>query len=874
MPADTSGVHARRHSVRKSSGDDDLEVRRARGELSCAECRRLKLKCDKKIPCGSCAVRRGCPSICPNGSLSSGQGMSRFVLADTTELHGKIQEMGQRIRQLEDALAIFQAGVSNETHPLLRPELLSIKFGPERLIAPEREKPRRDHSVDSIDALGTLTIGERGDAKYFGRSAGSETLFLAGAELEPPIDEDDDYSPLAAEIARLSSSFPFNDGFAVTERTLDLLYTYLPEQPRAWTLCETYLEHAAWSFRPLKRDEIIDDLLTPVYKLKKQRATDPTVPHSVSAHKLAVLYCLFAIGALVDLTLPPFNAEARNYHHLGRAALSSRSVFDSPEIATVQAVLLMANFHTLGGKRYTMDSAWSLTSLACKLSQTLIVDRDPARWHMDPKTVQRRRNLFWELFAHEHFLSLALGRPAAIRLSYCDCEFPYDDEQTLDDKGQPRIGHHRWKIEFARDILAVVTESVLTADPPSYETILDLDRKVREKVLPEHLDVFLSPHDEHYTPFTFMKGGLLSQYRAITLLYIHRSFFAQAMLDHPANPLRSAYAPSFLAAYRCASKMIKTSLNHFERFPELCLRWWNVWTHLFSAAITVGCIVTRAPSSTMASSAFIELGLACDMFAKGAVHSRRARSGFAVLCKLRLKAFKAYSQFMSGGKLPKSEDTNYCDDELAIFGGHTRVLVSKMMSRWQIDKAGCNGKSPKQLNGSSPAASTDSAPASPMTEVHPSLVEYLSLLPPGSQVPSPPSASEGLTDSEAAARQSAFSYVTGPAHKPTALPSLTQQFTPALCNGWTAPSTTLNGNGGPSTLTSGTTTQMPPDASMFFDMYGQSFPTTDATAPLHATEDAGLMDLGMLISGESAIDEQWMSFMRDTVLTDKNSRHA
>jgi hypothetical protein len=36
------------------------------GELSCAECRRLKLKCDKKVPCGSC-VRRGCESICPCG---------------------------------------------------------------------------------------------------------------------------------------------------------------------------------------------------------------------------------------------------------------------------------------------------------------------------------------------------------------------------------------------------------------------------------------------------------------------------------------------------------------------------------------------------------------------------------------------------------------------------------------------------------------------------------------------------------------------------------------------------------------------------------------------------------------------------------------
>lgn len=39
------------------------------GELSCAECRRLKLRCDKKLPCGSC-LRRGCESICPLGDVS------------------------------------------------------------------------------------------------------------------------------------------------------------------------------------------------------------------------------------------------------------------------------------------------------------------------------------------------------------------------------------------------------------------------------------------------------------------------------------------------------------------------------------------------------------------------------------------------------------------------------------------------------------------------------------------------------------------------------------------------------------------------------------------------------------------------------------
>ena len=81
--------------------------------------------------------------------------------------------MSERIRQLEDALAIFQAGISHERHPLLRDELLTIKFGPEvrRTVDDEHQ---RDMLSASIDALGTLTLGEHGESKYFGRSAGSE----------------------------------------------------------------------------------------------------------------------------------------------------------------------------------------------------------------------------------------------------------------------------------------------------------------------------------------------------------------------------------------------------------------------------------------------------------------------------------------------------------------------------------------------------------------------------------------------------------------------------------------------------------------------------------------------------------------------------
>jgi hypothetical protein len=134
-----------------------------------------------------------------------------------------------------------------------------------------------------------------------------------------------------------------------------------------------------------------------------------------------------------------------------------------------------------------------------------------------------------------------------------------------------------YKYIFTRDVFASVLELTLAANPPSYETILDLDRKVREKILPPSLNVFLTKDDDDVTPSVYMRGCLLSLYRTVTMLYIHRSFFAQAVLDHPVNPLRSPYAPSFLAAYRCASVIIKNSISNFERFPDLCMRYDNFY---------------------------------------------------------------------------------------------------------------------------------------------------------------------------------------------------------------------------------------------------------------------------------------------------------
>ena len=87
--------------------------------------------------------------------------------------------MSQRIRQLEDALAVSHASESKERHPLLREELLSLKFGSDLQLV-------KEESDDEISlSFGTLTLTDSGGSKYFGLSAGSLVIFPFPVYLGP-----------------------------------------------------------------------------------------------------------------------------------------------------------------------------------------------------------------------------------------------------------------------------------------------------------------------------------------------------------------------------------------------------------------------------------------------------------------------------------------------------------------------------------------------------------------------------------------------------------------------------------------------------------------------------------------------------------------
>lgn len=168
---------------------------------------------------------------------------------------------------------------------------------------------------------------------------------------------------LPDEIKQIAGGFPFSTGPFPRPKIRALIKENLPTYERATSLVEAYLENLSWFSRPIKREQAMEELLPLLYKREWTEASEEDrTRESPEMHQLALALGLFSCGAVVDLTLPPHNAEAILYNHLCRAALSLESVFASSSFETVQTVVLISKFEFFTSKKATLESAWKLLS--------------------------------------------------------------------------------------------------------------------------------------------------------------------------------------------------------------------------------------------------------------------------------------------------------------------------------------------------------------------------------------------------------------------------------------------------------------------------------------------------------------------------------
>ncbi|KAI5997760.1 hypothetical protein EDC04DRAFT_3125432 [Pisolithus marmoratus] len=693
------------------------EHKRNRGQRACAECTRLKIKCDKQVPCQSCR-RRGCTALCPNGILPTGQG-TRSVVAAMEYLYRQLTKMSERVQKLEDALSELQAKHSTEPHPLLRPELVGASQHDDDVGPPSTHDPAvAENTSELVEALGTWSISDSGVSHFFGPTGGSHvSITPSHIDSQNPTNNSSDSArdskslQLPQEIENLSRAFPFNPDY-LTLNVENLVKTYLPTWQRACYLAEVYLDQGMALSLSVSKDHILSELLPVHY-------TDG-VPHVTQAgnnpHQLSLLLLIFAIGALLDPKQEPGNVWAELYHQVARAAFCLQSVIDQPSLETIQALRLLSIYNAvsgneLAGKETSMQTSWSLVALTAPLALRVLSsqDRDGLKWGLpDDITTTRRRVVFWELFVADVWNSLDAGRPPTLSLPYIDCQFPGGGSPH--DKVHIDSDSRSWVFQFASYCVADVAARTLTSNPPNYSTIRELDRKVRNFPVTPAAEEFAAaacgdvPAKPAGRDMIFTESVIrliMSNAREVLLLYIHRSYFVQAITENPTNPLRSPYAQSFLASYRASLTILRTIRLQYDLHPKLTAGLWPIWTYAFSASIVFGTIVTHGPRSLMASDAMKELHDAHHLFSKASSRSRRAQEALPIITKLMRRAENALLYARNDMPHELGQQWDVSDDTADIFAGRTKIVYSKRQTTGRMLERSMNSDGSARQSSSS-----------------------------------------------------------------------------------------------------------------------------------------------------------------------------
>jgi hypothetical protein len=188
-------------------------------------------------------------------------------LAGAEQLHEKIFQLSDRVRQLEDALECLQSRCSNQSHPLLSPELLRIKTSQELYGTIMNPSPSSSNNVPPpSSSSGTTPASSAVDHSVMNSRDGSlreldninrnnnngdpsprgadlmETTTTTTIATEPG--REPTGPEVAPDILQLSTTFPFPWMMDVSIRKR--IRDALPPKAEAQRICEEARANALW----------------------------------------------------------------------------------------------------------------------------------------------------------------------------------------------------------------------------------------------------------------------------------------------------------------------------------------------------------------------------------------------------------------------------------------------------------------------------------------------------------------------------------------------------------------------------------------------------------------------------------------------------
>ncbi|KNZ76146.1 hypothetical protein J132_11368 [Termitomyces sp. J132] len=583
-------------------------------------------------------------------------------MAQAQKLSEQVKFLHARVRELEAALAMSR--VSEERDDGFRAD---------------HEAGQAD-CVDAVsEAIGSLSLGVDGQAKYHGESAGSE--------------HEESHSPpryhldLPDEILNLMNAFPF--GFKDCPYNKSIFIRYLPHRQRAMELACVYYSSVAWMhvpsvpvasqssdvstrYDPISYNDFVFSIVNPIYGSEGYPSTD-----ALHSHRLAVFFMVLANGNLYDESQPKAAAVAEQYYALARAAFSLDSILVEATCATVQALFLVFRF-VYNSSQSDKEERWLLTGLTTRIAQTIGLQRDSAAWNLDPQEVQRRRNLFWELFVWESWSSLVHGRPGSLFIQHADCRYPEDLRQVGSVIDHGSLGFHAWKFRYSAKCMSMSIEHVFSTRNPSYSALLEIDEFIQKYPIPNNLRW---PEGNNGYQWSSDPASALQQYctlcvRDSNLLYIHRSYFAQAIREASDDPSKHRYKRSVATAFQVSMRLISVLQSLYTVSP-LCRHIWFFWSGYFSSCVVLAALVIESPGCSLTEKAIHELKDAVPFFEQGSKFCRPP-SVWNFLYSLFQRAQRSYIAFRNGQK-PSAPPPSSPDepDELEVVNGRQAVITTR-----------------------------------------------------------------------------------------------------------------------------------------------------------------------------------------------------
>ncbi|KAJ0424568.1 fungal-specific transcription factor domain-containing protein [Aspergillus carlsbadensis] len=356
-----------------------------------------QVKCDRARPCGQCISAN---VECINTDSMKKRPISRSY---ATALEEQVASLQDFIANLASAshvergqmLANFQQSSGDHAQPLAR----------------EPESASRGALRGSL-----LRMKHGHAAQFFG-----ETSFYP---IVPSVDEemDEDLRPSLRsselEIQQAASSAGPSPQGATDALALGRL---APDNPICRRAMSAFFQHAYYYHMVLYRE----------YFLRDYRAGKGPYYSDLLFYAIATLGSLLSRDDEVRSLSDTFYEYAENILYGG--------VLDSPDITTVQALLLLGQRDVGHGKK---AKGWLLAGLAFRMVHEMGLHLDPNHWkttHDSEVDREVLRRVYWACFIADKQLSLYYGRPPGLHSSEADVQdsvriaYPVDWDSLLDE---------------------------------------------------------------------------------------------------------------------------------------------------------------------------------------------------------------------------------------------------------------------------------------------------------------------------------------------------------------------------------------------------------------------------------------------------------